>query len=138
MNRTHKTPIRLAIVFMAFAVTFTSLPLMTGDFTVHAAAPKKPAKVTGLKKQAVGTSYITVQWTMIKKNKNTKGYAIYLNGKLYKRVGVKTNRYKIANLKSNTAYKVQVRAYNSYKQKQYYNSKTKKWVVKKERRTSFG
>ena len=113
------------------ALMFTSIPVMTGNFNVHAASVKKPVKVTGLKKYAVGTNYIHFQWNKIKKNKNTKGYAIYLNGKLYKRVGVKTYRYKIPKLKSNTAYKVSIRAYNTYKQKQYYNSKTKKWQTKK-------
>lgn len=113
------------------ALMFTSIPVMTGTFNAHAASVKKPVKVTGLKKYAVGTNYVHFQWNKIKKNKNTKGYAIYLNGKLYKRVGVKTYRYKIPKLKSNTSYKINVRAYNTYKQKQYYNTKTKKWQTKK-------
>ena len=122
---------RLVAIFMAMAVIFTSFPALVGNLEAHATSAKKPVKVTGLKKQAVGKNYITVQWTKIKKNKNTKGYAVYLNGKLYKRVGVKTNKYKISGLKSNTSYKVRIRAYNTYKQKQYYNSKTKKWQTKK-------
>ena len=127
MNRIR----RLIAVLVIFTIVFTCIPAMTGEFDVHAASAKKPVKVTGLKKYATGTDYIQVQWNKIKRNKNTKGYAVYLNGKLYKRVGVKTNRYKISNLKYNTAYKVSVRAYNTYKQKQYYNSKTKKWQTKK-------
>ncbi len=118
------TSIVLSLLVLAGTITPCTL-------TAEAASVKKPVKVTGLKKYAVGTNYVHFQWTKIKKNKNTKGYAIYLNGKLYKRVGVKTNRYKIAKLKSNTSYKVSVKAYNTYKQKQYYNSKTKKWQTKK-------
>ena len=34
-------------------------------------------------------------------------------------------------INTNTSYKVSVKAYNTYKQKQYYNSKTKKWQTKK-------
>ena len=118
-------------IFMIAALFFTSVPALGEGLDVHAASVKKPVKVTSLKKYAAGTDYIHFQWGKIKKNKNTKGYAIYLNGKLYKRVGVKTYRYKIPKLKSNTAYKVSIRAYNTYKQKQYYNSKTKKWQTKK-------
>ena len=111
MNRIR----RLIAVFAIFTIVFTSIPAMTGKLDVHAASVKKPVKVIGLKKYATGTDYIQFQWNKIKKNKNTKGYAIYLNGKLYKRVGVKTYRHKISNLKYNTAYKVSVRAYNTYK-----------------------
>lgn len=122
--------IKLFAIIMAATLIFTGLPI-----SVHAATPKKPAKVTGVAKKAVGTNYITVKWTRIKNNKNTKGYVVYryTSGawKSIKRVGKNTLEYKNTGLKANTNYKYRVRAYNSYKQKQYYNSRTKKWQVKK-------
>ena len=122
---------QIITVVAAFAIAFTSLPVMGPGLDVHAAAVKAPAQVKNLKVKAVTQTSVKITWSKIAKNRNTKGYAIYRNGKFIKRVSYKTNTFINKKLKAGTKYKFAVRAYNKYKQKQYYNSKTKKWQSKK-------
>ena len=122
---------KIVTVIAAFAIAFTSLPVMGSGIDAHAVAVKAPAQVKNLKVKKIKQTSVVLRWSKIKKNKNTKGYAIYRNGKLIKRVNSKTSSFKVTKLKAGTKYKFAVRAYNTYKQKQYYNTKTKKWQTKK-------
>lgn len=85
--------------------------------------PGKP-KITSIK--AVSSSSVKLIW---KKAKGAKGYAVYRNGKLIKRV--KTKTYTDKKLKANTKYTYKVRAYKTFKQEKWFNKKTGKWQSKK-------
>ena len=99
-------------------------------------AVSKPAQVKNLKASAKTAESITLKW---RKAKGAKGYEVQQydtkakKWKALKKVNVL--KYKHTKLKSNTAYKYRVRAYRSYKQ--YYNTKTKKWVNKKPAKKSW-
>lgn len=123
------------VIFMSVAVACTAIPVALGELTASAAAPKKPAKVASLKANATSQTTITLKWGKVK-TKGTKGYMVYrYNLSTGKWVAVKnikkatTLTFKDQKLKAGTSYKYKVRAYTTYKQ--YYNTKTKKWVNKK-------
>ena len=61
---------RLAAILVAFAVTFTSLPMMAGDLAVHAAS--KPPQVTGVATKAVGTYSTIIKWKPLTKKQQKK------------------------------------------------------------------
>lgn len=122
---------KIVTIVATFAIAFAALPATSGDVNVNAVSIKAPAQVKNLKVTTVTQTSVKISWSKIAQNRNTKGYAIYRNGKLIKRVSYKTNVFKDTKLKAGTKYKYTVRAYNTYKQKQFYNSKTKKWQTKK-------
>lgn len=122
---------KMVTIVAAFVMAFSTLPAAFSNLDVHAASIKAPAQVKNLKATTVTQTSVKLSWSKIAKNRNTKGYAIYRNGKFVKRVGYKTNVFNDTKLKAGTKYKYTVRAYNTYKQTQYYNSKTKKWQAKK-------
>lgn len=128
MKRNFKS---FTAVLIIAAMVITCVPMASGSFNVHAASAKKPAKVTGVAKVSSGTSTISIKWTKIKKNKNTKGYTIYRNGSSIGSVGKGTSSFTDRNLSPDTTYTYQVRAYNTYKVKQWYNKKTGRWQTKK-------
>lgn len=123
MKHTQKTLSRMVIVMLAFAVTFTTLPLLTGDAFAHAVSA--PAQVKGLTAKA--TNYKTVRLTWKKNSGKVAGYAIYRNGKLWKRVGKANSAWNVTPVAAGTKHSFRIRAYNTYKYTQYYNSTTKKW-----------
>ena len=111
----------IAIFIATFALIFTSLP-------IEAHAVSTPPKVKTFNAKTYTTTSVRLTW---KKPGKASGYAIYVNGKLYKSLSMKNTAYNVPNLRPGTPYKVYVRTYNTYKQTQYYNSKTKKWQTKK-------
>lgn len=107
----------IAIFIATFALVFTSLP-------IEAHAVSTPPKVKTFNASTYSTTSVRLTW---KKPGKASGYAIYVNGKLYKSLSMKNTAYNVPNLRPGTPYKVYIRTYNTYKQTQYYNSKTKKW-----------
>lgn len=117
-----KTTIKHIAIFIAtFALVFTSLPM-------EAHAVSTPPKVKTFNASTYSTTSVRLTW---KKPGKASGYAIYVNGTLYTSLSMKNTAYNVPNLQPGTTYKVSIRTYNTYKQKQYYNSKTKKWQNKK-------
>ena len=111
----------IAILIATFALVFTSLPM-------EAHAVSTPPKVKTFNASTYSTTSVRLTW---KKPGKASGYAVYVNGKLYKSLSMKNTAYNVPNLRPGTPYKVYIRTYNTYKQTQYYNSKTKKWQTKK-------
>lgn len=111
----------IAIFIATFALIFTSLPM-------EAHAVSTPPKVKTFYASAYNTTAIKLTW---KKPGKASGYAIYVNGALNASVSKKNTTWYVTNLYPGTTYRVAIRTYNTYKQKQYYNSKTKKWQAKK-------
>ncbi len=122
---------KMVTIVATFAIAFASLPATFSNLNVHAASIMAPAQVKNLNATSVTQTSVKLSWSKIAKNRNTKGYAIYRNGKLIKRVSYKINTFTNTKLKAGTKYSFTVRAYNSYIQIQYYNSKTKKWQAKR-------
>ena len=123
-----KTTIKHIAIFIAtFALIFTSLPM-------EAHAVSTPPKVKTFNAKTYSTTSVRLTW---KKPGKASGYAIYVNGKLYKSLSIKNTAYNVPNLQPGTAYKVYIKTYNTYKQKQYYNSKTKKWQTKKPKKAQW-
>ena len=111
----------IAIFIATFALIFTSIPL-----TANAVAT--PPKVKTFYAKTQSTSAVRLTWT---KPGNASGYAIYVNGKLHKRIGIKNTAYDVTGLKHSTNYKFAIRTYNAYNVMQYYNSSSKTWQTKK-------
>lgn len=125
-----KTAVRRAMIIVsAFVIAFMSMPAMGGTIDANAAAVKPPAQVRNLRAGKVTQTSVRLTWKKTPKNRNTKGYAVFRNGKLIKRVGMKRNTFVDTGLKAGTRYTYTVRAYNKNKQKQYYNSRTEEWQV---------
>lgn len=131
MYVTEKTILRkISIIVIAFAVSFSSmLSVMTTE--TYAASAKAPAKVGGVAGTGSGQTYASIKWTKIKKNKNTKGYTVYRNGAAVGSVGKGTSFFTDYNLAPGRTYTYQVRAYNTYKEKRWYNKKTGQYQKKK-------
>lgn len=123
MKKTIRT---LTVIATVITILFTSLPMLTGEFTAHAVST--PRKVTTFNGQTYSSTSVRLTW---KKAGSPSGYGIFVNGKLKKSLSNKNTAYNVPKLKPATTYKFTIRAYNTYKQKQYYNSKTKKWQTKK-------
>ena len=117
----------IAILIATFALVFTSVP-------TEAHAVSTPPKVKTFSATTYSTTAVRLTW---KKPGKASGYAIYVNGKLYKSLSIKNTAYNVPNLQPGTAYKVYIKTYNTYKQKQYYNSKTKKWQTKKPKKAQW-
>lgn len=111
----------IAILIAAFALIFTSLPM-------EAHAVSTPPNIKRFTARALDTTQARLVWDY---NSSVSGYAVYVNGKLYKSLSKYSQAYTVPNRKPGTTYSFTVRRYNVYKQTQYYNSKTKKWQAKK-------
>ena len=112
---------------LALGMAVSAAPL-----SVSAATVKTPAKVT---LSSVERSGQTAKVTWKKLKTTPSGYAVYqkkgtASWKLMKRAS-KTSTSASLSAKSTESNQFKVRAYNTYKQKQYYNKKTKKWETKK-------
>lgn len=111
----------IAVFIAAFALFFTSLP-------VTADAVSAPAKVKNFKAAPKSETSVRLTW---KKPGKCTGYAVYVNGKLNKRLSVRNTAYIVSKLKPGKTYKFVIRSYNTYRKKQYYNFRTRKWQTKK-------
>lgn len=107
----------IAIFITTFALVFTSLPM-------EAHAVSTPPKVKTFNASTYSKTAVKLTW---KKPGKASGYEIYVNGKSNVRLSIKSTQHYVLNLQPGTAYNVYIKTYNTYKQKQYYNSKTKKW-----------
>ena len=128
--KTTRSAKRTIALIAAFALSFSSiLSVMTTE--TYAASAKAPAKVGGVAGTGSGQTYASIKWTKIKKNKNTKGYTVYRNGAAVGSVGKGTSSFTDYNLAPGRTYTYQVRAYNTYKEKRWYNKKTGQYQKKK-------
>ena len=115
------------ILTLALFVGITFSSFVTTD-DVHAAV-KTPGKVTLSSVETVSSSQIKITW---KKAANSPtGYEVYKGSS---KIGTTKNlSFTNSGLKAGTTYSYKVRGYKNYTQKQYYNTKSKKWVTKKPR-----
>ncbi|MBQ6623569.1 MAG: hypothetical protein IJH94_05010 [Clostridia bacterium] len=113
---------KLLSITLAFAVAFTVIPAISGAFNVHAAS--KPAMVKEISYSRSGST-VTIKWKKL--TKNLDGYTIYRNNKAIKSVGKGKSSYVNTGLKANKTYYYHVKAYKITKQKQWFNTKTRKW-----------
>ena len=128
---------RLISMALAFCLVFSCF-VSLGSVETYAASVKTPAKVTGLK--AVATqeakaeggvrNVVTITWA---KAKYATGYQVYLFGE--KEKTTTACKYVVKGFKSSLKVPVKVRAYRKYKQ--YYNSKKKKWVNSKPKKSQW-
>lgn len=95
-----------------------------GIETASAASVPTPAKVNLTSATAVGQNTITIKWNWAK---NATNYAVYRDGNCVMRTSTSARSFVQKGLKPGTRYGFKVRAYRTYKQKQWYNKKTKKW-----------
>lgn len=114
-------------IIIAFALAFTGIPVLAGGFSADAAA-----SVGQVKKVSARWShnYVNLTWKKVS-TKGLGGYTIYRGGKAKKSVNAKTLAYKDTSVKALTQYTYYVKAYKNVKQKRYYNTKTRKWQLKK-------
>lgn len=89
-------------------------------------AASKPAKVKTLSAKAVSCSNVSLSWS---KAKRASGYQVVRNGVEVCKTASRS--YTNSGLKGSTSYSYKVRAYKTYKQKQYFNKKTGKWQTKR-------
>lgn len=113
--------------FLAVMLALTLLFTLSAPLTADAATVKKPVKVTSVKASSVTTTKATISY---KKATRAKGYQIQYSTKSSMKSAktVKTTKLKktLTGLKSNTAYYVRVRAYNtSSKKKTQYGAWSK-------------
>ena len=122
-----RLPARILIVALTFCLAFTSLPILTGELSSHAAS--KPT----LKGSLSSNNKPHLTWT--KASKAYNGYAVFKNGKVYKRFKTKTFSFIDTAVKDGQTNTYQIKTYKSKKKikktKQWYNKQTKKWQTKK-------
>lgn len=115
----------LALTLALFVGITFSAAVNTGE--AHAASVRTPGKVTLTSVKAVSPSQIKITWK--KASYSPTGYQVYRGGT--KVATTKNLSYTNSGLQPSTKYSYKVRAYKAYSQKQYYNTKYKKWVTKK-------
>ena len=115
----------LAFALALFVGITFSAAVNTGE--AHAASVRTPGKVTVTSVKAVSPSQIKISWK--KASYYPTGYQVYRGST--KVATTKNLSYTNSGLKPSTKYSYKVRAYKAYSQKQYYNTKYKKWVTKK-------
>mgnify|MGYP002627384511 CR=1 FL=1 len=129
---------RFISLALAFALVFTSL-ISLGASETFAASKKAPGKVK-ITKTSASDFVVTLRWNLPSNLYNSSykgytdgGYQVYRNGKKIADAGTSKiwKSYSDPTCKASTTYKYKVRAYNAYKVKVYWNSKTKKWQTKK-------
>ena len=125
---TLKKPV---VIWIIASMIFTALPMTAGTLDAYAAAVRAPAQVKGLTLRATNYKTVRLAWNKIPGNRYTKGYAIYRNGKFIKRVNRNTRVFSVTSLSPKTRYYFRVRAYNTYKYTQYYNTTTWKWQTRR-------
>ena len=131
---------KISAMLFAFAVVLSVSGLFFTSEVEAASVPSKPAMVYTIKAKTNGKGKLTVSWSKVK---NANGYQLEyrtVGGKWVKcpRQKGRTVVFKAGKLKYKTNYQFRVRAYKTYKQKEYYNTKTKKWVTKKPAKENLG
>ena len=117
------------IVLTILALVFAGLPVLAGEADVYAASFAKPGKVKSLKVSLTSSNYVKLKWSKTS-GKAVKGYAIYRNGKLLKRVSSSETSYTDKKALPGKTYKYYVKAYNKKKSLRWYNKSTKKYQTK--------
>ena len=115
---------KLCAILIAFCVTFTSLPLMSGELESHALA-----KNVKLQLSDIDYNYVVLKWNKVKSP--SSGYAVFRNGKAIAHLGTKKTSYYNKGLNPGTTYKYQIKTYKASKKTQWYNKKTGKWQYKR-------
>lgn len=126
MNKNKK----LISFILALCMVFSCVVVL-GPADVHAASKKiKVGKVTKVQVKVLDHRTASVKWKKLKKEKGTVlCYEVYRDGK---RVGsTEGKNFTDEDLRPGSTYTYKVRACLYYNVKQYYNTKTKKWVTKK-------
>ena len=129
---------RVMVFILAIAVVFAYSVMPMSQAYAAAAKAKKPAKVSGVKAEAVSSSSVKVTW---KKAKNAKKYQIYVSTnakKNFKRAAtVKASarsytvkKYNKKALKANKKYYFKVRAINGKKKGKFSKTVSKKTLKK--------
>ncbi len=99
------------------------------------AAADKPARVPWVRATASGQTVIYVEWGTVR---GADGYLICRDGKKTKRTSPNAKSFKQKGLYPGKRYGFTVRAFKIYKQKQWYNKKTKKWQLSKPKKSVRG
>lgn len=122
----NRTAYKIITMMLTLIICFA----LSVDEAHAAKTPKAPAKVTGVSASSAGDTAVALKWK--KNKKGASGYAIYCDGELVARaVGGKKKAYTVTNLDSGTKFTFTVRAYKTYKVKQWLNTKTGKYQTKK-------
>ena len=114
-------------ILLAFCVAFSGLPFLAGSLDVNAASATKK-KIT-LKATVKGETKVKLKWNKVKSP--GKGYAVFRDGKVIKRLSKKKTSFTDKGLKPGTKHKYQIKTYTKKKVTKWYNKKTKKWQKKK-------
>ncbi|MDO4517622.1 MAG: fibronectin type III domain-containing protein, partial [Bacillota bacterium] len=126
-NTRRKIDARIMSIMLTLVMCFSVFAIMPENS--YAASV---AKVKGLKVKSVGCDTLKVSWSTAK---GAKKYKVYLSTKSksgFDCVATTTSKSITGSkLKTGTKYYIKVRGVTTYKQKQYYHSKKKKWVTSK-------
>lgn len=121
---------KIAVILIAFAVIFTSLPAAGGSLDAHAASYIKT-----LSTSAANTSTVSLSWTKLTKaqQKKVNGITVFRNGVAVANLSKKASSYTDSGLAAGTSYTYQIKTYKKTvkKVKMWYNKNTKKWQTKK-------
>lgn len=115
----------MAIALCICVVSAFSFPLANSE----AYAVSKPGKVKTL--NVSGSSKASLNWSKVKK---ASGYQISMDGNAVKMTKSRSASISISGAGTHT---FKVRAYKSYKQKQYYNTSKCKWQKKKPKKSAW-
>ena len=118
---------RAISILLAFCVAFSGLPLLAGSLDASAASVTKK-KIT-LKATVYGKTTVKLKWNKVKSP--GKGYAVFRDGKVIKRLSTKKTAFTDKGLKPGTKHKYQIKTYTKKKVTKWYNKKTGKWQKKK-------
>lgn len=114
-------------IVLAFCMVFSGLPLLAGSLDVNAASVTKK-KIT-LKATVTGKTAVKLKWNKVKNP--GKGYAVFRDGKVIKRLSIRKTSFTDKGLKPGTKHKYQIKTYTKKKVTKWYNKKTGKWQKKK-------
>ena len=124
MKRTLK---KLIIFVLTFCVAFGSLPAAMNSDEAYASS-KSPKKIV-LKAASAGKTTVKLKWNKVKSP--GKGYAVFRDGKVIKRLSIKKTSFTDKGLKPGTKLRYQIKTYTKKKVTKWYNKKTGKWQKKK-------
>ena len=121
---------KLLAWLIAFCVTFTSLPLMTGSLDVSAASYWN--NISG---KANSQTAVTLSWKQLTKKQRKKigGIAVFRNGDVVAKLSKTAKNFTDTGLKAGTSYTYQVKTYKKVTKKttMWLNKKTGQWQKKK-------
>ena len=124
--KTKKRENRIAALMLAFAVAFTAIPVLSGDFDVYAAGFWK-----NFKAKATSQTQVKLSWTKLTaaQQKKVTKIVVYRNGKKIATLKKTAATFTDKNLKSGTKYKYHLKTYQKITKKTplWYNKSTGKW-----------